>query len=134
MIFRNTDVRREMTARNKMGVCGITVYDPCDEENQSMYDRKILGFEDESPKAKALADIATRIIEMSDNEEYDVGMVVPVKSSDAADYASMLEDITNAKTIDELCEIAEIYRGLPGALELAKAYALDMGYELSLLA
>lgn len=117
-----------------MGVCGITVYDPCDEENQSMYDRKILGFEDESPKAKALADIATRIIEMSDNEEYDVGMVVSVNGSDAVDYASMLEDITNAKTIDELREIAEVYRGLPGAMELAKACALDMGYELSVSA
>lgn len=133
-MFRNAETRREMTARNRMGVRGVTVYDPCDEESQSMYDRKILGFEDESPKAKALADIATRILEMSDNEEYDVGMVVPVNGSDASDYAAMLEDITSAKTIDELRDIAEVYRGLPGALELAKAYALDMGYELSLSA
>ena len=64
-MFRNAETRREMTARNRMGVRGVTVYDPCDEESQSMYDRKILGFEDESPKAKALADIATRILEMS---------------------------------------------------------------------
>lgn len=130
-MFRNTDVRREMTARNKMGICGITVYDPCDEESQ--YD-KVLGFEDESPKAKALADIATHIIEMDEKDDYDLGMVVSVNGSDAVDYASMLEDITRAKTIGELREIAEVYRGLPGALELAKACALDMGYELSVSA
>ena len=130
-MFRNAETRREMTARNKMGICGITVYDPCDEESQ--YD-KVLGFEDESPKAKALADIATHIIEMDEKDDYDLGMVVSVNGSDAVDYASMLEDITRAKTIGELREIAEVYRGLPGALELAKACALDMGYELSVSA
>ena len=133
-MFRNAETRREMTARNKMGICGITVYDPCDEESQSAYDKEVLGFEDESPKAKALADIATHIIEMDEKDDYDLGMVVSVNGSDAVDYASMPEDITRAKTIGELREIAEVYRGLPGALELAKACALDMGYELSVSA
>lgn len=133
-MFRKADVRREMTARNKLGICGVTICDPVDEEGYSEYDEKVLGFEDESPKAKALADIATHIIEMDERDDYDLGMVVSVESSDAIDYASMLEDITRAKTIGELREIAEVYRGLPGALELAKACALDMGYELSVSA
>ena len=114
-----------------MGIGVITGYDPCDEESQY---EKVRGFEDESPKAKALADIATHIIEMDEKDDYDLGMVVSVNGSDAVDYASMLEDITRAKTIGELREIAEVYRGLPGALELAKACALDMGYELSVSA
>jgi len=133
-MFRNAETRREMTARNKLGICGVTICDPVDEEGYSEYDEKVLGFEDESPKAKALADIATHIIEMDEKDDYDLGMVVSVNGSDAVDYASMLEDITRAKTIGELREIAEVYRGLPGAMELAKACALDMGYELSVSA
>lgn len=131
-MFRNTDVRCEMAAMKEFEAHGMTVYDLRDEKSREEHDRKILGFEDESPKAKVLADIGTHIIETSHDGKYDVGMVVSVtvKSGGATDYVAMMQDIARAKTIDELRRVAKVYRGLPGALALAKILANDMGYEL----
>ncbi len=131
-MFQSKEVRQEMTARNELGVMGLSIVPDSDEE-LAAYDAKILGFEDESPKARALADIATKMLEVAMYEgviDDDIGMVVPVKASEAMDYGAMIQDIVTARGIKELREIAEVYKDMPGAVELAKACAQEMGYEL----
>ena len=131
-MFQSKEVRQEMTARNELGVMGLSIVPDSDEE-LAAYDAKILGFEDESPKARALADIATKMLEVAMYEgviDDDIGMVVPVRASEAMDYGAMIQDIVTARGIKELREIAEIYKDMPGAVELAKACAQEMGYEL----
>lgn len=131
-MFQSKEVRQEMTARNELGVMGLSIVPDSDEE-LAAYDAKILGFEDESPKARALADIATKMLEVAMYEgviDDDIGMVVPVKASEAMDYGAMIQDIVTARGIKELREIAEVYKNMPGAVELAKACAQEMGYEL----
>lgn len=131
-MFQSKEVRQEMTARNELGVMGLSIVPDSDEE-LAAYDAKILGFEDESPKARALADIATKMLEVAMYEgviDDDIGMVVPVKASEAMDYGAMIQDIVTARGIKELREVAEVYKDMPGAVELAKACAQEMGYEL----
>jgi hypothetical protein len=131
-MFQSKEVRQEMTARNELGVMGLSIVPDSDEE-LAAYDAKILGFEDESPKARALADIATKMLEVAMYEgviDDDIGMVVPVRASEAMDYGAMIQDIVTARGIKELREIAEVYKDMPGAVELAKACAQEMGYEL----
>lgn len=131
-MFQSKEVRQKMTARNELGVMGLSIVPDSDEE-LAAYDAKILGFEDESPKARALADIATKMLEVAMYEgviDDDIGMVVPVKASEAMDYGAMIQDIVTARGIKELREIAEVYKDMPGAVELAKACAQEMGYEL----
>lgn len=131
-MFQSKEVRQEMTARNELGVMGLSIVPDSDEE-LAAYDAKILGFEDESPKARALADIATKMLEVAMYEgviDDDIGMVVPVKASEAMDYGAMIQDIVTARGIKELREIAEVYKDMPGAVGLAKACAQEMGYEL----
>lgn len=131
-MFQSKEVRQEMTARNELGVMGLSIVPDSDEE-LAAYDAKILGFEDESPKARALADIATKMLEVAMYEgviDDDIGMVVPVRASEAMDYGAMIQDIVTARGIKELREVAEVYKDMPGAVELAKACAQEMGYEL----
>lgn len=129
----NEETRRKMTASNKMGMAanGMSIIE-CDEEAWASYDAKILGFEDESPKNRALADIATHLLETADYEgvvdDDNVGMIVLAKSSEAMDYGQMIADIASAKSLRELREIAEVYQDMPGAAELAQACAEEMGY------
>ncbi len=134
-MYRDEETRKKMAASNRIGMAanGMSIIE-CDDEAWAAYDAKILGFEDESPKNRALADIATHLLEAVDYEgmvdDENVGMVVLTKSrsSEAMDYGQMIADIASAKSVKELREIARVYQDMPGALELAKACAEEMGY------
>lgn len=133
MSYKNEETRKRMAASNRTGIAanGMSIIE-CDEEAWASYDAKILGFEDESPKNRALADIATHLLETADYEgvvdDDNVGMIVLAKSSEAMDYGQMIADIASAKSLRELREIARVYQDMPGAVELAQACAEEMGY------
>lgn len=134
--FLDQEVRQTMTARNQLGVMGLSII-PDTEDEIKAYDAKILGFEGESPKARVLAEIATKMLETAEayeGSEDDVGMIVSVRASDAMDYGAMIQDITTARGIKELQQIAEYYKDMPGAVELARVCAQEMGYELRISA
>ena len=133
--FLDPEVRQTMTAKNRLGVMGVSIVP--DTEEMEAYDAKILGFDDESPKARVLAEIATKMLETASAYEAgdeDVGMIVDVRASDAMDYGAMIQDITTARGIEELQQIAEYYKDMPGAIELARVCAQEMGYELRISA
>jgi len=128
--YLDRSVHQMMDAKNVLGVRGITVFDSENSDEMEQYNSKILGFEQEDPVHRALANIATRL--MSVSYEDDIGIVVDVRSSDAADYGAMIHDVMAAETEVELREAAAVYGEMPGAKELLEVCASKLGVELRL--
>ncbi len=117
-----------MSAKNAIGVRGITVFDSADPDEMKEYDQRVFGFDGEEPLQRALADIATNMMMLS--YEDDIGMVVDVRPSDAQDYGSMITDVMSASTEEELREVADVYGDMPGAEALLQVCASRLGVEL----
>lgn len=135
---RDPEVRQRRVMQEYLGITNFSIFGG-DEESMKEHDAELFGFENEDPMTKALANIATHMLGLSDTtvgeDEFlvagyddEVGMVVPATSSDAADYGAMMNDIMSARTESELAEIAEVYKDMPGAIGLARAVAMKKGY------
>lgn len=137
---RDPEVRQRRLMQEYWGITNFSIFGG-DEESMREHDAELFGFENEDPMTKALANIATHMLGLSytataiGEDEFlvagyddEVGMVVPATSSDAADYSAMMNDIMSARTESELCEIAEVYKDMPGAIGLARAVAMKKGY------
>lgn len=126
--YQRRDVQREMDARNWMGCQGVSIIDSTDTSEEIARRKRLFGFEDEDPITRALADIGTSIMAAAAtcSDDDDVGVVVSVNSSDFQDYGSMIADIMSASNLYELQEIAEFYREMPGAEQLAEACAAEL--------
>ena len=119
-----------------IGCSGVSVLDATSDEAIDEYDDLVLGFQDEDPVNRALAMIATTIMqeidrnaESTDSEscdDEDVGMIVLVKNTDSQDFGTMVYYMTTASTPEELEGILFEYESMPGAKELAKACAEKM--------
>lgn len=136
---RDPEIRQRRAMQEYLGITNFGIFGG-DEESMREHDAELFGFENEDPMTKALANLATHMLGLSDTvtvgeDEFltygyddEVGMVVPATSSDVADYGAMVNDIMGARTESELCEIAEVYKDMPGAIGLARAVAMKKGY------
>lgn len=135
----NEEVRKHENMKNMIGAGNsLTIMDFNDEAALRAHDDCILGFEGESAMSKALIAIANRMMEaagMTDDmteDIEDIGMVVSVARSDAADYGEMVDGLMAARSLRELNELAELYKHMPEAIRIAEICAQKMGGHITL--
>ena len=139
-------IRAQLALEDRLGCQGgVTVFDSSDDEELSEREDAILGFGDETPISRALANIGTAILDVSENAECarrraseemaiaaelaadddaadddDVGMVVPACDV-ARKYELMISQLTVASSVFALRAIAREFQDIDGVQELVDA-------------